>query len=184
MREVLSKALHYMATAISIALAWLVTFDLNMWIFTSLHHSERADWIFMPAALRVLAVLVFAEIGALGLAMGAYLTLGHSPHTSPVHEIALAATSGVAPLLGLQILRRILPLSRDLSGLDPKGIIILSVATAVANSLLVNACLALSGEFDGDMIQLITIFVGDVVGAAIVLVFISSALDIFHKSKQ
>ena len=184
MRDRIFKALKNSSIVLSIALAWLGVFNLNMWLFTSLHHSERADWIFMPAALRVLAVLIFGEIGAFGLAVGAYLTLSHAPVSHPAYEIALAATSGAAPLLGLQVCRRIVPLGRDLSGLDPQGIIILSIATAVANSLLLNACLALSGKFDRDMIQLITIFVGDVVGAAIVLVTISTGIDIFHKFRQ
>jgi hypothetical protein len=184
MRSQIFKALQNLSIVLSIALAWLGVFNLNMWLFTSLNYSERADWIFMPAALRVLAVLIFSEIGAFGLAVGAYLTLSHASDSHPMFEIALAATSGLAPLLGLQMCRRIVPLARDLSGLDPKGIIVLSIATAVANSLLVNACLALSGKFDREMIQLITIFVGDVVGSAIVLVTISAGIDIFHKFRQ
>ncbi len=43
---------------------------------------------------------------------------------------------------------------------------------------------ALAAKFDGDIIQLITILVGDVVGAAIVLVVISSAIDIFNKFRH
>ena len=184
MRDQISKALQNFSIVLSIALAWLCVFNINLWLFTSSHYSERADWIFMPAALRILAVLIFGEIGAVGLAVGAYLTLSHAPTSPPAYEIGMAVTSGLAPLLGLQVCRWITPLNKDLAGLKPKDIIILSIVIAVANSLLVNTCLALAGKFDGDIIQLITIFVGDVVGAAIVLVVISSAIDIFHKCRQ
>ena len=184
MRGHFSRALQNSCIALSIALIWLGSFNLNMWLFSSLHHSERADWIFMPAALRILAVLIFAETGAIGLALGAYLTLSHAPTSPPAYEMGMAVTSGLAPLLGLQVCRWIAPLGKDLAGLKPKDIIILSIVMAVANSLLVNTCLALAGKFDGDIIQLITIFVGDVVGAAIVLVVISSAIDIFHKFRH
>lgn len=184
MRGQISKALQNSSIVLSIALAWLCVFNLNMWLFTSLHYSERADWIFMPAALRILAVLIFGEIGAVGLAVGAYLTLSHAPTSPPTYEIGMAITSGLAPLLGLHVGRWITPLDKHLAGLNPKDIIVLSIVTAVANSLLVHTCLALARKFVGDIIQLLTIFVGDVVGAAIVLVVISSAIDIFHKFRQ
>lgn len=184
MRGHFSRALQNSCIALSIALIWLGSFNLNMWLFSSLHHSERADWIFMPAALRILAVLIFAETGALGLAAGAYLTLSHAPTSPPAYEIAMAVTSGLAPLLGLQMCRWIAPLGKDLAGLNPKDIIILSIVTAVANSFLVNTCLALAGKFDKDMTQLATIFVGDIAGAAIVLAVISSSVDIYHKFRR
>lgn len=129
-------------------------------------------------------MLIFAETGAIGLAVGAYVTLSHASTSPLAYEIGMAVTSGLAQLLGLQVCRWITPLEKDLAGLNPKSIVILSIATAVANSLLLNACLALSGKFDRGIIQLITIFVGDAIGAAIVLVVISSAIDIFHKFRQ
>lgn len=178
MRKDLQRLGKASLTAACIAILWLAVFDLNMLVFAGAHHSERADWIFLPAAFRVLVVLLFAEVGVVGLILGAYLTLPHADPNDTLHEVALAISSGLAPLVGVWSCSRFVHLDANLSGLKPRDIIVLSVATAAANSVILNGYLALAGRLRGDALQIATVFVGDLTGTAIVLFFISMALSL------
>jgi hypothetical protein len=160
-----------------LALAWVVIFKLNMFVFSQLEHSSRAHWIFLPAALRVLWVLLFAEEGVLGLVLGAYLTLPHDASSSLAYEMSLAVSSGLGPLIAIWLCRQIFPIASDLVGLRGRHVIALSIAGAGANSVMVNGCMAIAGRWHGDVAQIATIFVGDLNGTAIVLLFLSTTLS-------
>ena len=42
----------------AVALLWVALFEVNNWLFSITEVSRYINWIFLPAALRVLAVLV------------------------------------------------------------------------------------------------------------------------------
>mgnify|MGYP000226306894 CR=1 FL=1 len=165
------------ATALAIALGWMALFNFNALIFSPLAHSSQAHWIFLPAALRIIMVLVFRDIGVIGLMFGAFLTLPHPSPSELPHEIILAISSGFAPMIAVYLCRRLFHIAYDLSGLRPLHIIGLSLAGAVMNSLLLNGYLAISGRLNGDVEQILTVFVGDTLGTAIVLLILSTILS-------
>lgn len=75
----------YSLTVVTIAAAWYAVSQFNAWLFAALAHSLNAHWIFLPAAFRPLVILLHGKTGALGLVLGAYLTLhgetnGNVPH--------------------------------------------------------------------------------------------------------
>ena len=163
------KAADTIAAIIGVALVWLACFNLNDFAFSQLAHSSRAHWIFLPAALRILAVLMFDRAGAVGLMIGAYLTLPHSSIDDVPYELMLSISSGIGPLMAVVIGRRLFPISADLSGLRGTHIVVLSVVGAATNSVLVNGVMASMGRWHGDGQQLVTIFIGDMLGTAIML---------------
>ena len=55
------------AVAIATALLFVLALVLNEWIFGSLQFVRGVHWIYMPAGVRVLCTLLFAEAGAVGL---------------------------------------------------------------------------------------------------------------------
>ena len=61
---------------------------------------------------------------------------------------------------------------------------LLSIAGAVANSVNLNAYLAVVGRLNGDLTQLLTIFVGDVFGTAIVLFLLATVLSLAAQRLQ
>ena len=166
-----------------VAVVWLGFFKLNALVFSQFEHSPRAHWIFLPAALRVLSVLVFEDAGVVGLVLGAYLTLSHGPLSDLPYELGLALTSGIAPLAAIWLCRRMFLIRRDLSGLQPLHIVLLSITGAVANSLILNGYLAAAGRLKGDWVQLVTILVGDMLGTAIMLFVITTALSLVWHPK-
>jgi hypothetical protein len=156
-----------------VVVEWVALYWLSALFFAQFSHSERASWIFPPAALRVISVLLFGWTGAAGLAIGSFLTLPHDHLSDLGYEALLSLTSGAAPWIAITACQRYLAVPSKLSDLKASHVIVASIATAVANSALVNACLGLAGRWHGDTEQIATIIVGDILGAAIVLTLIA-----------
>jgi len=161
-----------------VACLWVIFFRLNSLFFNGFAHSVRAHWIFLPAALRVIALLLFDELAVVGLTVGAYMTLGLSERVIMPGAALLALSSGVAPWIAVAMWRRIFHIRRDLAGLRPLDVVALSLGSAVMNSALLNLVLTLTGEMPGDVEQIATIIVGDAVGTAIVLAILSGLLGV------
>jgi integral membrane sensor domain MASE1 len=155
-----------------VVVEWVTLFRLNSIFFAQFAHSERASWIFPPAALRVISVLLFGWTGAVGLSIGSFLTLPHEHPTDLAYEVALALTSGAAPWIAIALSRRRFAIPNQLSTLRASHVIIASIATAAVNSALVNACMVMADRWHGDAEQIATIIVGDILGAAIVLALV------------
>jgi hypothetical protein len=164
-----------------VAAAWVIFFNINSALFAQLANSPRAHWIFLPAALRVLSVLLFDGWGAAGLMVGAYFTLSQHGLADLPGDLLVAASSALAPLIGIAACRRWLHIAWDLSGLRGLHIIAVSVATAAANTVILNLALAAVGQFHGNLVRIATVFVGDVLGTAIMLSVIAAALSLITR---
>lgn len=171
-------------TVCVVALVWLAFFELNDWLFSQLAYTERAHWIFLPAALRVLAVLLCGGRGAIGLMAGAYLTLPHEDPNDLTYEIALSVSSGLAPLAAVVICQRFFKISSNLAGLRGSHIVALSVASALANSILLNILMFATERHHGDGVLAATIFIGDMLGAALLLLAIALGISVFTRSRS
>jgi len=170
------RVLRQSLTVLAIALAWFALFNLNDALFSELQHSIRAHWIFLPAVMRPLAILLFGSVGAWGLVLGAYLTVHGTTEGNALHEVTLALLSGLLPWLAVACARVPLQIPKSLSGLRPLDILVLCTLCAGVNAVGLNGYLWISGHLDNNPIQILTIFVGDLLGAAILLFLISSAL--------
>lgn len=171
----------------AVAIVWLSLFQFNEWLFSRAAYSERAHWIFLPAAVRVLAVLLFGGRGAAGLMVGAYFTLPHQENADLTYEFLLAISSGLAPLIAVAACQKVLSIKRDLAGLRGSHIAALSFGSAVANAGLLNILMLVTGRHDGSITLVATIIVGDTMGAAILLLVIAlcvSALSRRHHSRS
>ncbi len=175
---------RWIITVFSVALVWLTFFELNDWLFSQLAYTERAHWVFLPAALRVLAVLLLGGRGAIGLMIGAYLTLPHESSADLTFEIALSISSGLAPLAAVAICQRFFPIKSDLAGLRGSHIIALSVGNAFANSVLLNIVMAIAGRHHGNGVLAATIFIGDMLGAALLLLTIALIISVYTRSRR
>jgi hypothetical protein len=161
----------------AIALTWLTVFKVNMWLFSHLALTEYIHWIFLPAGFRLIAVLLFGLRGALGLMLGAYLTLSGGSTDDLSHEILLSVSSGLAPLLAVMFCQRLFTIRNDLAGLNAWHVIVLSVSCAVTNSVVLSSLLWAIDTQQADFIAIMAIFVGDVIGAAVVIGAIALILD-------
>jgi hypothetical protein len=159
-----------------IAIAWWASFHLNAWVFAGMQHTSVASWVFLPAVFRPLAILMYDKIGAVGLVLGGYLTVYGTTHGDNVHEVMLSVVSGVTPYFAVTLGKRLLAIPSNLAGLRMNHIIVLSASCAASNAIVLNGYMWASGHLNNDFMQVATVFVGDIIGATIMLFLISSVL--------
>lgn len=178
------RLLRGLVAICGVALLWLVVFNVNMWLFSHAAFSERAHWIFLPAAFRIIAVLVLGVRGGVGLMLGAYLTLPHASPNDLNYEVLLSISSGVAPLIAVFFCKSVFPINHDLSGLNGLHVIALSVSCAVANSAVLNVLMWTMGKQQADVEAIMAVLIGDMLGAAIVLFTIAVGVSGMIRSRR
>lgn len=159
-----------------VALLWVLLFGLNQWAFSVTEVSSLISWIFLPAALRMLAVMVCDWVGAVGLFVGAMLT-NQTDLTGGLGDgLVLAFLSATGPMLAFWFCTRLLSLSRDLSGLTATQLLVFASTGALLNAVPHNIYFYLSGRMTSPVEGLVPMFVGDLVGTLIMLYVASLAL--------
>lgn len=163
-------------TVLAIAIVWCAISRFNEWLFPFFEHTLRANWIFLPAAFRPLVILMFGRTGAAGLILGAFFTIrGTTPGGLP-DELAFSAVLGLTPWLAVSLGAHLFRIPQSLAGLSPRHILVLCGLCASLNAVTLNGYLWASGHLAGGAEQIATVLVGDLVGAAILLLLISNIL--------
>lgn len=169
-RYVASPATVMGAEMVGVAVLWLLIYRLNTWLFSAIEFNEQVNWIFLPAALRVVAVLLFSWRGAAGLFLGAMLT--YSPDVMGedlTQRLALCAVSALAPLLAVWLTCRWLKTAVDLRGLDFGQLAWLCLAGA-ASSALAHTLLFMYQAADLGLIRgFLPMLAGDLLGTLLVV---------------
>lgn len=159
-----------------VALLWVLLFSLNQWAFSVTEVSSYISWIFLPAALRMLAVMVCDWVGAVGLFVGAMLT-NQTDLTGGLGDgLMLAFLSAIGPMLAFWFCTKLLSLSKDLSGLTATQLFVFALTGALFNAVPHNIYLYLSGRMSSPIEGLVPMLVGDLVGTLIMLYVVSVAL--------
>ncbi|MFN3457862.1 MAG: hypothetical protein ACK4Z8_09840 [Novosphingobium sp.] len=169
---------------LGVVLTWIAAFSFNEWAFAGTAQSARANWIFLPASVRLLAVLLFGKLGAMGLAMGAFLAASTETQVDWAYNAGLVISSGIAPLLAVTGYCKIVKIGPDLAGLGPASIVALSVAAAATNAVLLNGYLYAISRLHTGIKQIAIVFVGDTLGTAIVLMALSGLLTIVMPKRR
>ena len=159
-----------------ISVGWLLITDLNNEVFGRLAHSIRAHWIFLPAGFRPIIILLFDQIGALGLVLGGYLTVMGTTGGDESHAVTLSLILGITPWLAVRWGKRMMAIPNNLAGLKPRQIVSICTLCSAFNALTLNGYLWLAGKLSGGFVQIGTVFVGDLVGSAIVMFALSTLL--------
>lgn len=67
----LARVARSMLAVLIVAVAWVIVFKLNQLLFDGTRNSRWTHWIFIPAAVRIIAVMLLGWRGAAGLVLGA-----------------------------------------------------------------------------------------------------------------
>ncbi len=169
------------ASAIAVALLWVLLFRLNRWAFSSIDVTVFISWIFLPAAIRMLAIMAFDWVGAVGLFAGALFTNQADPTISLNDGIVLAFLSSAGPLVAFWCCTRLLRLPFTLAGLTAKQLLVFATLGAVLNAVPHNIYFYLSGRMTSPIEGLVPMFLGDLIGTMVVLYAVSLALRLLFK---
>lgn len=163
------RFLRNLAAVAGIAALWVGMYWLNDWAFHFLEKTQAASWIFMPAALRLIAVLVWGLPGALGLWIGAIVTSSQVFGIWTPAVLIAAPMSSLAPLLAVTLMREPLALKPDLGGLSVGDLTQLALANATCSALLHSLVFLGLNDHRADPADIFTMLIGDLVGTLVVL---------------
>jgi hypothetical protein len=169
------------ASAIAVALLWVLLFRLNRWAFSSIDVTIFISWIFLPAAIRMLAIMACDWVGAVGLFAGALFTNQADPTISLTDGIVLAFLSSAGPLVAFWCCTRLLRLPFTLTGLTAKQLLVFATVGAALNAVPHNIYFFLSGRMTSPIEGLVPMFLGDLIGTMVVLYAVSLALRLLFK---
>ena len=170
--------------ALLVALAWILLFKTNTWLFASIEVNSHINLVFLPAFLRMVAAMVWRWSGAAGLFTGGLFTSSIWMGGSVVHASALAALSALGPLLAVRFCTKWLGLDARLDGLKGRHVLQFAATGALVNTLLHNLYFYTSGMQPSLTEGMLPMLVGDLLGTVVVLFGLSSVLKLVSSRKR
>jgi hypothetical protein len=158
-----------LAVVAGVAALWVGLYWLNDWAFHFLAKTQAASWIFLPAALRLIAVLVWGWPGALGLWVGAIVTSSQVFGNWTPAVLIAAPMTALAPLMAVALMREPLALKPDLGGLSASALAQLALVNATGSALLHCLAFIVLNDPIANPADIFTMLIGDLVGTLVVL---------------
>lgn len=158
---------------IACVLATIVLFvamlAVNEWLFKQFEFLPGINWVYLPAGMRLLSTLLFAEAGAVGLLIVSwgvsFLYFFPEDFNRAFWGGIIAAAAPYAVYVGA---RRFWGLQASLVNLTPGRLLALCVAYSLASPLLHHLYFWMRG--DTDLLRgFLVMFVGDLNGTLIVI---------------
>lgn len=156
--------------------AWIGLFKLNAWFFGYFEWTQEISWIFLPAAVRLLCVMLFNWRGALGLWLGTLVTNEPEFGNDLLQSLVVATISATGPLTAMYFTMRYLKVSMDLRELTAGKLTVFAFVAALCNAAPHNLFFWVTGHASSPFTGLIPMFVGDIAGTVLVLYLLRGAL--------
>lgn len=172
----------YAAEVLLSAAAYTLLFILNEQFNPFFWERLGVSWLFLPAGLRLLLVLLCGWPAAVGIMIGGWITGSWMLAEHAWLVPAFGVINGLAPLLAAWLAHRYLGMRLSLANLTPLSLPGLSLLFAAINVLMQQALYLLSGLTPvGELpTALFAMFFGDVTGALVVL-FLTSLFFQVHR---
>jgi hypothetical protein len=154
-----------------LAMLWV-----NDWLFRRLEFAPGINWVYLPAGMRLLCTLLFAEAGAVGLLLVSwFVSFVFFFPDDPARAFVGGILATLAPWLVYRGARRVYGFEGSLRNLTPGRLLVLALVYSVASPLLHHLWFALRGQ-DDLLRGFVAMFVGDLAGTLIVLYGIKGLL--------
>ncbi len=180
MKQFLDDAINAFICIFGVATAWVVLFRLNTLAFSHFETSKFINWVFIPAGVRLVSVLLFGIYGVLGLFFGALMT-GSQTGLELNAIIAISLISAINPYLAVNLAKYCLKVDSLMQGLNAKQLLTISFFAALFNGLSHNLYFHLYIR-ESSILNCINMFIGDFVGSLIVLYTFALLIKWLRKS--
>lgn len=167
------KPVEYLGNASFATVAWVGLYQANDYLFTSAELNSYVNLVFLPAALRVLAVLLAGYAGAVGLFLGALITNQALIGINLLHALALSALSAIGPVVAVWLSLRWIGVSSELTGLKWWHLFVFATIGALCNVIPKHTYLWAVGEMESFYDHFGSMLFGDLLGTSIVLLLAS-----------
>lgn len=149
-----------------------------MLLFSNLYPSTYINLVFLPAGIRLIAVLLLEALGVMGLFLGALITSYiHHTHTGLAAIISISLISAFNPYVSIKLSKHFLNIDDVLSNLQVQQIFIISFIYAALNSLTHNLYFYFTNPTHDYTGNSLVMLLGDLLGCLIVLYLVSFALN-------
>ena len=166
----------------AMVLATIVLFSamlaVNEWLFRRFEFTPGINYVYLPAGMRLLCTLLFAEAGAVGLLavswVVSFLLFFPGQFERPFVGGIIAAA---APYLVYRLARNLYGMAASLANLTPGRLLVLVLAYSFASPLLHHLYFAFMGQ-DRLLSGFVAMFIGDLTGTLIVIYGIKALLSL------
>jgi len=143
---------------------------LNELFFPFFEFSPGISWLYLPAGVRLLAILLFAEAGAVGLLFAGWAAcaLLFFPN-DPLRVIAGGVLGSLSPYLVYLLMRQRFGLQASLANLTPARLLLCALLYSLASPLLHHLWFALVEHQTGLLPSFVAMATGDFCGTLLVL---------------
>jgi len=150
--------------------SFLLALVANELLFRRLEFAPGINWIYLPAGVRLLCTLLFAEAGAIGLLIA---SLGVSCFwifpDDPLRAIVGGIISSASPYLVYRGMRRHFGLQATLTNLTPGRLLVCAAVFSIASPLLHHLWFALHDHPPSLFRGFVAMATGDFCGTVVVL---------------
>ena len=163
-----------MRVQVCMVLATMVLFGLmltaNEWLFTRFEFAKGINWVYLPAGMRLLCTLLFAEAGAIGLLLVSWAVcfLYFFPDDY-VRSFMGGILASAAPYLAYRLARWGFGLEASLANLSPARLLACVLGCSIASPLLHHIWFALQGQGEHLVHSFLVMTAGDLFGTLIVV---------------
>jgi hypothetical protein len=153
------------------------TLALNELVFTRLEFVRGVNWIYLPAGMRLLCILLFAEAGAIGLLVASWLAcFFYFFPNDPIRSFMGGIIAAAAPYLVYRVMLISAGARTSLADLTPLRLLVYAVAFSIGSPLLHHIWFAVHGDTDKLLRSFLVMAQGDLAGTLIVLYLAKGAL--------
>ena len=171
------KTIFYVA---AIAIAWVLLFQMNMYLFSNFKYNLYTTWVFLPAGLRLVSMLLLDRYAILGLFIGTLIA--NNLIGIPLnHSIVLSFISAINPYLAVKFSKSLMKVDDMLSKLTASNLIVMSLISSLFNGIAQNFYIHGAGLSNKPLSDVLGMFMGDFLGCLIMLYGLSIILKVFKK---
>ena len=154
----------------STAISYVLLFQLNTWLFSSLDFATGVNWIFLPSGLRLVFILVFLELGAAGIVIGSVaISMSQLLGADWVTAMGAGLISGFSPWLARLVCIDRLKLDINLNLLSTPTLLKVAMVFSVLSAVMHQLWFTWRGQ-SGDFLPPTAVMaLGDLIGTVLVL---------------
>ena len=158
---------------------------VNELFFLRLEFAPGINWLYLPAGVRLLATLLFAEAGAVGLFLVSWAACAFIFFPDdPLRSVAGGFLGAVAPYLVYLVMRRRFGLQASLGNLTPARLLCCALAYSIASPLLHHLWFGLAENKSGLLGSFVAMATGDFCGTIVVLYGAKLALHLLAPRRK
>lgn len=166
------------------AFLYALSFGLNSLFLESFTYSLGVAWIFLPAGLRLLLTLLFAQSGAIGIALASSIIAVAFYFNDVMLGIAAGITSGLAPYVARYLALKDMGLTENLANLDGSKLLNCIFIYSLISPILHQTLFTLADPKNNFFDNLGVMIIGDLIGSMIVIYCAKTVIYFVKKSNK